>query len=809
MEIIFPQNIFFYISAILTLVLFFVLLIAFFSGKKKNRIKKSLDSSLFLIRLPKYEKIKEGEKIDQKILIGKMEQIFANFLYLEDKSFSSVFFGNRPTAAMEVASEFGGSDISFYIAVPNYYALALPKYIQGAYPGAIVEKIANDYTIFEPEAIAATAYLRLKSSFYLPLKTYNDLDTDPLEAIANSLTNIKEDEGAAIQIIIRPPKTDYKKIGDEIIRHIINNGKDLLTAISEANKGILSGLVSSPTSKKNELGENQLKERRVDDATIEALRAKLKKPFFETNIRLVASAKNQNRANEILQNLESSFSQFFSSFNNLQVVRLKGNNARRLTYKYIFREFEERERLVLNSEELSSLYHLPLPHIESPYIKWAGTKEVEPSINLPISGPILLGKTMFRGEEKNVYIASEEDRRRHFYIVGQTGVGKSGFLSEMIRQDIESGHGVGVIDPHGELVEDILTLVPEERVGDVVLFEPFQTERPCGLNMLEWETPEQKDLAVSEMVAIFYKLFPPEMIGPMFEHYMRNAMLAIMADKDNPGTLIEIPRIFTDDKFMEAKLQKVSDPLVRSFWLKEWKQTTGSTKSDMLGYVISKIGRFIENEMLRNIVGQPRSGFNLSEIMDNKKIFLANLSKGQTGELNSSLLGLILVSKMQMAAMKRASMPSELRKDFYLYLDEFQNFATDSIATILSEARKYRLDLILAHQYMPQLTDTIKNAVIGNVGTFASFRIGADDAEFLEKQFSPQFSKFDLLNLDNFQLILKMMINNKLATPFKIKTLLPQKGNPEISLAIKELSKIRYGRPKSMVEADIMTTLNL
>ncbi|MDD5568869.1 MAG: type IV secretory system conjugative DNA transfer family protein, partial [Candidatus Pacebacteria bacterium] len=333
-------------------------------------------------------------------------------------------------------------------------------------------------------------------------------------------------------------------------------------------------------------------------------------------------------------------------------------------------------------------------------------------------------------------------------------------------------------------------------------------ERPCGLNMLEWETPEQKDLAVSEMIAIFYKLFPPEMIGPMFEHYMRNAMLAIMADKNNPGTLLEIPRIFTDDKYMESRLEKVADPLVRNFWLKEWKQTTGSTKSDMLGYVISKIGRFVENEMMRNIVGQSRSGFNLSEIMDNKKIFLANLSKGRVGELNSSLLGLILVSKMQMAALQRAAIPEAARNDFYLYLDEFQNFTTDSIATILSEARKYKLNLILAHQYIPQLREDIRNAVIGNVGTFISFRVGADDAEFLEKQFYPEFSKYDLINLDNFQLIIKMMINNKTSTPFRMKTILPVKMPAENAQIARELSKNKYGRPKSLVEADIARKLN-
>ncbi|MBI2054089.1 MAG: type IV secretory system conjugative DNA transfer family protein, partial [Candidatus Staskawiczbacteria bacterium] len=274
--------------------------------------------------------------------------------------------------------------------------------------------------------------------------------------------------------------------------------------------------------------------------------------------------------------------------------------------------------------------------------------------------------------------------------------------------------------------------------------------------------------------------------------------------KNNPGTLVEIPKMFTDPAFLQQRLQKVTDPIVRNFWLKEWQQTTGSTKSDMLGYVVSKVGRFIENEMMRNIIGQSRSGFDLAKIMNGKKIFLANLSKGLTGEVNSSLLGLILVSKMQMAAMKRALVSEDERKDFYLYIDEFQNFTTDSIATILSEARKYRLNLVMAHQYIPQLTDQIKNAVLGNVGTIGSFRIGAEDAEFLEKQFEPGFSRFDLVNLDNFSLIIKMMLNNKVSTPFKLGTAVPKKGRPEIVEAIKKISKLKYGRPKETVEQEII-----
>jgi type IV secretory pathway TraG/TraD family ATPase VirD4 len=353
------------------------------------------------------------------------------------------------------------------------------------------------------------------------------------------------------------------------------------------------------------------------------------------------------------------------------------------------------------------------------------------------------------------------------------------------------------------LIEDTLANIPKNRVDDVVLFEPFDQNRPVGLNMLEYDTAEQKDFAVQEMIAIFYKLFPPEIIGPMFEHYMRNAMLALMADRDNPGTLVEIPKMFTDPSFLQERLAKVSDIVVKNFWMKEWAQTTGNTRSDMLGYVVSKVGRFIENEMMRNIIGQGHSGFDLEEIMNGRKIFLANLSKGQTGEVNSSLLGLILVSKIQMAAMKRARISEKERKDFYLYIDEFQNFTTDSISTILSEARKYKLNLIIAHQYIPQLTEQIRDAVLGNVGTIGAFRIGAEDAEYLEKQFEPEFSRFDLVNLDNFNLVIKMMLNNKVSTPFKMEIYPPKQGNTRIVEAIKKISKLKYGKPKEIVEEDI------
>ncbi|MDI6883180.1 MAG: type IV secretion system DNA-binding domain-containing protein [Patescibacteria group bacterium] len=787
-------------------ILILVIIGIFFLNKKKRKTQlfESLEMTLFEVKMPKYEK-KEEERESQKEKIMRkiamMEQVLVNFLTLKKK-----LFKEQERVALEIASEIGGEDISFYLAIPSERAALLEKYIQGVYPGAVVEEVPQDYTIFEPEGKVAGSFLKLQKTYYFPLNTYRDLASDPLATITNALGKIYPEEGAALQIILRPSSLKKMKEKGEKIISEMRKGKLFKQAKAEAEKSFFSEIFGSllTSSKKKEEKSETEKMSAPDEATIEKIRVKIQKPIFEVNIRLVGVAKEQWRAEEILHYLEDSFSQFFSPFNSLEAVKPKGRKLRKLIYDFSFRNFRSSQKNILNLEELTSIYHFPLPHIETPHLRWVKTQEAPPPTELPSFGLVSIGKAVFRGEERPVFFASQDDRRRHFYIIGQTGTGKTSLLREMIRQDIEKGEGVGVIDPHGDLIEATLANIPTERIEEVVLFEPFDMARPCGLNMLEWTTAEQKDFAVSEMITIFSKLFPPEIIGPMFEHYMRNAMLALMADKETPGTLVEIPRIFTDKDFMENRLKKVTDPLVRNFWQKEWAQTTGATRSDMLGYVVSKVGRFVENEMMRNIIGQSSSGFDLEKIMNEGKIFLANLSKGLTGEINSSLLGLTLVSKMQIAAMRRGRIPEEQRKDFYLYIDEFQNFTTDSIATILSEARKYRLNLILAHQFMPQLTEEIRNAVIGNVGSIACFRVGTGDAEFLEKQFEPEFSRFDLVNLDNFQLITKMMIENRISSAFKVKAIPPQKGNLEIVGLVKKLSKLKYGKPKEVVEKEIL-----
>ena len=795
------------------ILLFLLVVLAFMMALKaetneKNSVFGGLEMVLFLVTMSKNsDKKEENTAKEEKALISQMEQVLSNFLYLKKPK----LFQEQPCVAFEIASQIGGSDISFYVAVPQYLESVLEKYIQGVYPSSLIEKVPQDYTIFEPQGATAGAYLKLAENSLFPISTYQVLEKDPLAVITNNLSKITANEGGAVQVIIRPlSKSNLRKKGEKALKRI-REGKSVREAVIHASQSAVLGFFEEifKTSKnlKERDSEQVIKNKQqgIDQKGYDAIQNKIQKQPFEVNIRVLSSAESQARATEILQHLLSSFSQFsMSAINSLEPKEVYKSELRKLVYDFSFRNFNKKQANILNLEELASIYHFPTHFIETPYIKSTKSSVAAPPSDLPETGVNLIGKVLFRGEEKEVYFATREDRRRHFYIIGQTGTGKTSLIRDMIRQDIENGEGVAVIDPHGDLIEDTLANIPKERIDDVVLFEPFDLERPCGLNMLEYDTPEQKDFAVQEMISIFMKLFPPEIIGPMFEHYMRNAMLALMSDKENPGTLVEVPKMFTDPNFLQERIKNVSDPIVRNFWLKEWASTTGSTRSDMLGYVVSKLGRFIENEMMRNIMGQSHSGFDLAKIMDEKKIFLANLSKGLTGEVNSSLLGLILVSKMQMAAMKRARISETERQDFYLYIDEFQNFTTDSIATILSEARKYKLNLIMAHQYMPQLKQEIRDAVLGNVGTMGAFRIGAEDAENLEKQFSPTFSKYDLVNLDNLNLIVKMMINGKTSTPFKIQLMPFRKGNPEIVQPIKKISKLKYGKPRSVVEQEIM-----
>ncbi|MCX6779189.1 MAG: type IV secretion system DNA-binding domain-containing protein [Candidatus Magasanikbacteria bacterium] len=765
-----------------------------------------------------------------------METLFASFtgirrtkdwtypLYL----FKKFWMGTHRYLSLEVVQEKGL--IKFFVITPEKLGEYVEQQINAVFPNAEIEEV-TDYNIFQPQGVILGTYLVPSKSKYLPLKTYKKLDGDPTEGLLNNLSKLKEDEGAAIQLFIKPASQKWH--GKLLqIAHQLHYGKKLGEALHKVTlANIISSVLLFPfkligkifvaltdnskgqhDSERDKTAPVRLMQR--EDEIIKSIEEKITKAAFEVNINIIASAENQFRAKQILSGIIGSFAQFTAheSGNSLKenLIFFKGMFVR----DFIYRNFRWWKKFVLNTEELASIFHFPLPSAKTPNILWLQARKSPPPVNLPESG-LLLGYTVYRGSEKPVFILPE-DRRRHLYIIGSTGVGKSVLLSNLIIQDIQNGHGVCVVDPHGTLIEDVLPHIPKNRVDDVIVFDPSDIERPVGLNMLEADNPEQMDFAIQEMIAIFYKLVTdPAMIGPMFEHQMRNAMMTLMADKEYPGTLADIPRIFTDPEFQKYKLKKVTDPMVRAFWEKEMAKTSDFHKSEMLGYLISKVGRFVENEMVRNIIGQPKSGFNLREVIKKKKILLVNLAKGKVGEVNSNLLGLIIVSKLQMAALSRADMPEKDRNDFFLYIDEFQNFITDSISTILAEARKYKLNLTIAHQYIGQLltgggiegkqgSSKIKDAIFGNVGTIVCFRIGVDDAETMAKQFTPALNEYDVMNIEKYNAYIRLLIRNAPSRPFTVQMPPPKPGDPNIVEPVKQLSRLKYGRDRALVNAEIM-----
>ena len=424
---------------------------------------------------------------------------------------------------------------------------------------------------------------------------------------------------------------------------------------------------------------------------------------------------------------------------------------------------------------------------------------------------MLIGEASFRGVRTSVRI-KDDDRRRHIYCIGQTGTGKSTFLTNMVVDDIVNGKGVAIIDPHGDLVETILGFVPRERLDDLIVFDPGDRDRPLGMNMLEYDfnKPEQKTFIVNELFNILDKLYDMKTVGgPMFEQYTKNAILLLMEDaQTEPATLMEIPRVFTDPDFRNRKLERITNPVVVDFWQKEATKATGEhSLANMAPYITSKFNGFIANDYMRPIIGQITSAFDFRRVMDEGKILLVNLSKGRIGDINAMLLGMVITGKILMAALSRVDIPDERRRDFYLYIDEFQNFATESISTILSEARKYRLNLTMAHQFIGQLKDEIRDAVFGNVGSIINFRVGAEDAEFLEKQFAPTFSQSDLINIDNFNAYVKLLIGGQTTTAFNIKTLRRTGADEQLGAKLKEYVRLRYGQDRAVVEADIVKRL--
>ncbi len=687
----------------------------------------------------------------------------------------SILAGSKIPVAFELAVHNVGEEIHFYAAVPVNAIEFVKRQIQGFWPDAQVE-LSDDYTIFNSAGAIEAVYLKQKREYFLPVRTYAEAQIDTFLPILSDFSKLQTiSEGLAIQVIIKPAPSSVKKA---FIAHIIN------------------------------LKKKQEKEPSPEDAeNIKLSEQKISKPLFSANYRIIASAPIPLRAREILDGALTSLVQFSAPLRNeFKAIRVK--NPKNLIAKFVFRQFDDRETMILGLDELVSIFHLPTSATEVPRITWVKAREAPAPADLPKSG-VLIGENIFRGDAKPVRI-DDDDRRRHVYIVGQTGTGKSNLLINMAANDIEAGKGVAIIDPHGDLIDYLIGLIPVDRRNDVILFDPGDLLRPIGLNMLEYspDRPEEKTFIVNEMQSIFNKLFLAETMGPMFEQYMRNALVLLMDDITHPATLMEVPRIFTDADFRQRKLAQATNPAVIDFWTKEAPKAGGEAAlANMTPYITSKFNNFIANDYVRPIIGQKKSSFNFRQVMDEGKILLVNLVKGKIGDINANLLGMIVVGKLLMAALSRVDLPEIKRRDFNLYIDEFQNFTTESIATILSEARKYRLNLVIAHQFIAQLSEKIRDAVFGNVGSSIAFRIGADDAEYLDKQFAPVFSKDDLINIDNFNAYVKLLVGGKTTKPFNIRTLPAPVGDEAVKRTIREWSSQTYGRDRQEVETEILTRL--
>ncbi|MDP2789540.1 MAG: type IV secretion system DNA-binding domain-containing protein [bacterium] len=699
--------------------------------------------------------------------------------------------------------------ITFYVVVPEPMKEFMEQQIQAQYADAEI-LVTPEYNPFRPTSHVAAAALSLRQRSLFPILSYRRMDVDPLSGLTNALSKLSADESAVIQYVCRSSHPRWHTRAAAAIRNLRAGGKANPSMVGKIISELWSMFFSTKKSSQQEEMPKPVSP--VQEELIQRLQEKNTKPALDVNIRIVVSSATQQLAATRLQNIMSAFGQYASPETGNRFWKNAWHSNDTIIRNFIYRMFDGNRLTLrpryatLSTEELASLWHLPLATTETPNIRWVLSRNAPPPVNLPKTG-VLLGTSHYRGEEAKIRVA-REDRRRHVYVIGKSGVGKSVLMTQMALQDIANGDGVCVVDPHGDLIIDIMGRMPAHRLKDVIHFNPSDMQAPVGLNMLDAENPEDKDFAVQEMISIFMKLFPPEMIGPMFEHNMRNVMLTLMADPENPGTIVEIPRMFTDPVFQKLKVSKVTDPIVRAFWEKEMAKTSDFHKSEMLGYLISKVGRFVENTMMRNVIGQSKSGFDFQRIMNEGKILLVNLSKGTTGEVNANLLGLIIVSKLQMAALRRASLPQEQRKDFFLYIDEFQNFITDSIATILSEARKYRLNLTIAHQYVGQLVqgaDTkIRDAVFGNVGTVVAFRVGVEDAETFAQTFAPTFSAFDVTNVEKYTAIVKLLIDNTMSKPFTMKTLPLVQPTPGLVEHLVQLSRKQFGVPRETVEKEIL-----
>ncbi|OGI86604.1 hypothetical protein A3A05_01365 [Candidatus Nomurabacteria bacterium RIFCSPLOWO2_01_FULL_41_12] len=778
--------------------------------KEGTPMHKSLNMTLFEITLP--PPTDEADKSKGfKEFIGAMEQFYAGMQSIssDKKNTKEIYF------TLEVALGNQNDEVVVYAGVPNKHISLFEKQILAFYHNAKIREVTDDYNIFNMDGGSTGAYAVLSERGVMPIKTYDNIEHDPMNTILNVFSKLQtKGEGAAIQLVVAPAGekfiNEFHMILDDVkdgmsVKHAADNFYKFNRAFLDAGKELIFGKKKKEPEGKNP--EKYMKGRRaVDEGAAEKIGNKIKSSIMKANIRVITSGATKERAEAILKEIESSFNQFSEAASNSFVFEeAHGSSLKQLFHDFSYRAFSTDRIIPLNLKELASVFHFPVGIGSQPQLKEAKAGIAPAPLEMGQEG-IILGVNSYRGKDTEIHMA-REDRMRHFYVIGQTGTGKTNIMLNMITQDIISGDGCCYIDPHGTDIQTILSRIPKERIDDVIYFDPAYTSRPMGLNMLEYDTkyPEQKTFVVNEMMGIFNKLFDMKVGGgAMFEQYFRNSAFLVMEDPESGSTLLEITRVLGDKEFRDMKLAKCKNPIIKQFWVSAEQTTGDQSLANFVPYISSKFDNFISNDIMRPVVLQQNSVFNFRKIMDEKKILLVNLSKGRLGDINANLIGLVLVGKIQMAALSRVDMFGKPMNDFYLYIDEFQNVTTDSIASILSEARKYRLSLNIAHQYITQLEENIKNAVFGNVGSMAVFRVGTEDATFLEPKFKEKFTAHDITKLDNYNAYVSMLVKGQPTKPFNLHTLAPEKGNPDIVDSLKELSYVKYGRDREEVEAEIM-----
>lgn len=821
--------------------------------KKDDPYAKALDFVLLEIAVPETSHSEPGGSLTD--ICNQMEQFYQNvipLLSLPDPIFFKDWLKRKALYkryfSMEIATSHAGEEAVFYMAVPRAKRDLFEKQIFANFPHARVVEQRDDYNIFNQFGYTAVMFGTLYRPAPLPIRTAERFKQDPLNLILSAFSRItREGEGAAIQILVGDAGEYHMKRMLDVVKDLSAGKKP--TAVFREHQYLLKHPFVRRFGPEAYRGAKEFfkdDEKKDGDKSKDAsdqvapIQTKLKSSMAGVNIRIIASARTKERAEAILSELESAYGQYenYSEGNIFRFRKPKNKtHERSLIRSFIFRTFDpgpiepfwqalwyeftrkykmplmyKSPAMPMNLAEISALFHLAIAGgTSSREAKTAGAKHAPAYAGLPESG-LLIGKNKYSNIETKVYL-TPEDRLRHFYVIGQTGTGKTNLLKNMIIQDIENGEGVCFIDPHGVDVQEILSRVPKERYDDLIYFDPAYLPRPMGLNMLEYDprSPEQKTFVVDEMFKIFQKLYGavPEAFGPIFEQYFRNAAGLVVEDPETGSTLLDISRVLADEDYRHLKLSRSRNPVINHFWEDVAEQVRGEgSLANVVPYITSKFDIFIANEIMRPIVGQQRSSFNMKDIMDNRKILLVNLSKGRLGDINANLIGLVLVGKIMMAALGRSEYLHENPPPFYLYLDEFQNVTTDTISIILSEARKYKLSLTIAHQFISQLSgdrvkEGIRNAVFGNVGSMTTFRVGPDDAKFLETQFAPIVSVSDMLKIENYHAYVKMLANGKPFPVFSMETYPFRSGDFAQIDALKQLSYQRHGRPRDAVEAEV------